>query len=300
MLRVSILLLLIVFCSSAYLVLCANEETHRTDETKRDVFAHSRNPMTGKSSDAQGSITGKSNVASCGLECLSYLCRLYGIQKNAEDIGRALPNGSNGAISMLDLSQCVSNLGLSCVGVRISFEEYARIDAPAIAHFGTNHYVVLEKMVGAKVRVVDRPYAPCLFDQGQLAEKWDGRALVIQSIRPSGQGRPEWSISESHYDFGDIPVFGTAKHTFLIQNDGNTPVDIKNIATSCSCLRGTVSRQTVPPGESTEVALTFQADSHLGRQVKKGIIRSSDPLLPAAMISIAANVITNRVYATPQ
>lgn len=51
-------------------------------------------------------------------------------------------------------------------------------------------------------------------------------------------GIPKLSIAEEDYEFGDISMAnGLASHEFTIKNDGEAPLILTNLSTSCACTR---------------------------------------------------------------
>lgn len=54
----------------------------------------------------------------------------------------------------------------------------------------------------------------------------------------AGSGIPKLAIAETDYDFGDISMAkGLVKHEFTIKNDGDAPLVLTNLSTSCACTK---------------------------------------------------------------
>ncbi len=61
------------------------------------------------------------------------------------------------------------------------------------------------------------------------------------------------------HDFGVVNRReGELRHRFTIENRGDEPLIITNIVASCSCMKHSISRKPIAPGESRELRLTYE------------------------------------------
>ncbi len=51
---------------------------------------------------------------------------------------------------------------------------------------------------------------------------------------------------------------GDIKHIFTIENRGDEPLIITRVVSSCSCMKGSISRRPILPGESRELKVTYE------------------------------------------
>ena len=108
------------------------------------------------------------------------------------------------------------------------------------------------------------------------------------------KGAPKIEITPNSYDFGDIP-YEKVEHTFLIKNIGTKPLEIKGVSTSCGCTKAAVESETIMPGETTNLLVTFDpnimGDNEVGKILRIAYIKSNDPEQPEVEVKITANVI---------
>ena len=68
---------------------------------------------------------------------------------------------------------------------------------------------------------------------------------------------PRAVIRERIHQFGTLDPLTTGTHRFVIRNEGDAPLELSGGQTTCKCTLSEIQRRTVPPGESTEVKLTW-------------------------------------------
>ena len=88
---------------------------------------------------------------------------------------------------------------------------------------------------------------------------------------------PKLSITETTIDFGKIKQGEKAKATYTLTNEGNTDLNIRMTKSTCSCVTAKVSKDTIKPGDSAELVLTFDSDARRGNQQKSVSIFTNDP-----------------------
>lgn len=69
----------------------------------------------------------------------------------------------------------------------------------------------------------------------------------------------DWS--ESHHDFGSVTKGEPVSHKFLVENTGDTPLEILNVKASCGCTATDYSSEPIAPGASGYVLATYNAKS---------------------------------------
>jgi hypothetical protein len=68
----------------------------------------------------------------------------------------------------------------------------------------------------------------------------------------------------------------TVKGDFTFKNDGNYPLTIKKLETSCSCTTAALDKKTYQPGESGTIKSEFTIGHHDGEVVEKFITVTTD------------------------
>lgn len=100
------------------------------------------------------------------------------------------------------------------------------------------------------------------------------------------------------YDFGTALNGVAVKHVFKLKNVGTGPLIIGNVQTSCGCTAAAPSRSTVPPGEESEIAVTFDTRSDKGPATRTITVLTNDSQHPQLMLTMKGNVKV-MVEATP-
>jgi hypothetical protein len=97
-------------------------------------------------------------------------------------------------------------------------------------------------------------------------------------------------IDNPDYDFGKIYNGETAEHVFIIRNHGGSPLEIKNVRSSCGCTVTTIGKRTLEPQESTELKAVFDSRRFRGEVIKNIYVYSNDPENPIKKLSVRADV----------
>ncbi len=109
-----------------------------------------------------------------------------------------------------------------------------------------------------------------------------------------GENTPVIEIMPEIFDFGEVSFGDVVSYDFTVKNTGNEVLEIKRVATSCSCATAEIKEKTINPDE--EVKLSVFYDSGVmgaygtGEQERIIYVRSSDPNNPQVEVKIYANV----------
>jgi hypothetical protein len=72
---------------------------------------------------------------------------------------------------------------------------------------------------------------------------------------------PEAVAEASEHDFGVMDPLTDGSHRFVIQNKGGGPLELSLDEPSHASIRGQIARPVVPPGQSSEVRVTWTTDA---------------------------------------
>jgi hypothetical protein len=92
------------------------------------------------------------------------------------------------------------------------------------------------------------------------------------------------------YDFGSAFNGGAVKHVFKLKNVGTVPLIIGNVQTSCGCTAAAPSRSTVPPGEESDIAVTFDTRSDKGPATRTITVMTNDSQHPQLLLTMKGDV----------
>lgn len=94
---------------------------------------------------------------------------------------------------------------------------------------------------------------------------------VLVSVPASGQGR--LAFDADAVDLGRIAEGETPSHTFRFTNTGDAPLSITDVEAACGCTTPLFTVQAVPPGETGEVAVTYDSGGRPGPFEKAVYVR---------------------------
>jgi hypothetical protein len=105
-------------------------------------------------------------------------------------------------------------------------------------------------------------------------------------------------IEGKNWDFGFIPRGAKVTHYYLLKNVGNDTLKITNVRKSCGCTYAPLGKDILYPGDTTQLAVTFNSGSYQGPVSKSVYVESNDPIQPfiditfSATVAIPANALT--------
>ncbi len=116
-----------------------------------------------------------------------------------------------------------------------------------------------------------------------------GALAVLAACNKSGHQKSEGSGIESKfpvmamldsatYDFGTIQEGDVVEHTFNFKNDGELPLIINNITSSCGCTTPEWPREPIDPAQTSSIKVRFDSKNKSGPQVKTiTVYANTDP-----------------------
>ncbi len=106
---------------------------------------------------------------------------------------------------------------------------------------------------------------------------------------PTAQG-PRIYCEQPLFDFGSADSSTTIEHTFVIQNIGDTTLEITQVRPACGCTLANISEKMIPPGGQSEITARLSLAGRNGPQSKPITILSSDPQNPEYRVTMAGTV----------
>ena len=107
---------------------------------------------------------------------------------------------------------------------------------------------------------------------------------------PSPAAAPRIVVEPMSFEFGTVRAGRAVQKEFLVRNHGRTDLVIHKVVSSCGCTAALTDSQTVKPGGSTPLRVTFTAPDEPGRLQKSVLIQSNDPARPTVELRIEATV----------
>jgi hypothetical protein len=104
-------------------------------------------------------------------------------------------------------------------------------------------------------------------------------------------GNPRLAIEQPAFDFGQIQEGENVSHIFHFSNQGEAPLLIQRVRSSCGCTGALLSAKKIPPGKTGEVRITFRSSGMRGKVVKWVYLYSNDPVETMARFQIRGTVL---------
>jgi hypothetical protein len=118
-----------------------------------------------------------------------------------------------------------------------------------------------------------------------------GFTLLFVSVGlVEAQKDPSLKFKEIKWDFGNIKQGKILTHVFKFKNEGESPLLIHNVRTSCGCAAALVSSREISPGKSGELKVTFNTKGYEGQQTKFVYVDSNDPQEPKKQLFVSASI----------
>jgi len=75
-------------------------------------------------------------------------------------------------------------------------------------------------------------------------------------------------VDSSSYDFGTINEGAVVEHDFKFRNDGEYPLILNNITSSCGCTTPEWPKEPIGPKQTSSIKVRFDSKNKSGPQVK--------------------------------
>ena len=122
-----------------------------------------------------------------------------------------------------------------------------------------------------------------------LREKYDAKIAELdknQALARDPEARPQVSVSSKVHDFGMIDPHMTATHAFRVFNNGDSPLELHVVDSSCKCTVGELRQPFVQPGESTDVKLTWNTGYQSEAYEQSVILSTNDPIRETITLTV--------------
>jgi hypothetical protein len=110
---------------------------------------------------------------------------------------------------------------------------------------------------------------------------------------------PKLVVKQTEYDFGQVYQGESVQHAFLFSNQGDEPLLVTKVRSSCGCTAALVSSRELKPGESGEIQANFDSTRFQGKISKTIYLYTNDTTQPVAQLYIKGAV-KEMVQITPK
>jgi len=201
---------------------------------------------------------------------------------------------------MYDLFVAARELGLSGLGMKMSYEELLEIDCPGIARVDKKHFVLVDPLrtEDQKVRILDGFNEPYWTDKENFTKRWNREIMLISiptAPLPQGQeaGSPCILFEDMVHDFGTLQEGEIAEWAFFFANMGEITINILEVSASCGCTAASSTSKEILPGATGEIAVAFDTLGKVGHQSYTITVLTSDSSQPKISLEVLAIVKTD-------
>jgi len=103
-------------------------------------------------------------------------------------------------------------------------------------------------------------------------------------------GEPKIKFRETAWNFGKISQGKSVSHEFVFTNEGDAPLVIKKVSTTCGCTAALVSAEKIAPGAEGKIEVKFDTRGYGGQVGKLVYVDSNDPKEPQKQLEITAEI----------
>jgi len=103
------------------------------------------------------------------------------------------------------------------------------------------------------------------------------------------QAKPKAVVVEPIKDVGFVAKGEMASNEFVIRNDGNAPLELREVRAACGCTVADYDK-VIAPGQTGKVRVTVDTKSFNGPTAKGVTVYTNDPDAPAIELTVRANV----------
>ncbi len=102
-------------------------------------------------------------------------------------------------------------------------------------------------------------------------------------------------IEPSEFNFGKVNV--KTETSFVMRNQGGSPLEILGISTSCGCTTAWADQETIMPGGRTTLYVSFDPTVHEdleGDVLRQVYVRSNDLEQPEVKVDLRATLVSDQ------
>lgn len=119
--------------------------------------------------------------------------------------------------------------------------------------------------------------------------------LVMFFLAACAGGQPRLAAETERFDFGDVINGEVLTRDLIVRNEGDGPLVVEAVSTSCGCTKATLEPMTISPGGSATLHVVYDSGAHgpglSGSILRQIFIASNDPERPEVVIEFDSNVL---------
>jgi mono/diheme cytochrome c family protein len=123
---------------------------------------------------------------------------------------------------------------------------------------------------------------------------WAEKSAPVRSRgeRVAGSSGPVIVVEEgTDFSFGKVAGDRAVEHVFTVRNDGNKPLVITRVMTSCGCTAAMMESSVIDPGKTGRLRISFNPKGQKGAATRTVTVFSNDPANESFRIKVSVNVV---------
>jgi hypothetical protein len=101
---------------------------------------------------------------------------------------------------------------------------------------------------------------------------------------------PRISIPQSVQDVGTVKQGDTIRVTYELINTGKKDLKILSTSSSCACTISKPEKETIAPGEKTQLKVVFYTEGKSGKNTKQIYLYTNDPFQPEPILKLKSDI----------
>lgn len=127
-------------------------------------------------------------------------------------------------------------------------------------------------------------------DTDQPQKNINVSATIQEYFSHSDTLLPKARIPETIFSYGTITAGQKSNHDFLISNDGVKPLIIRKVKSTCGCIKTSVTKSEIQPGETGIVHVEFDSFGKDGKDSRTINVFLNDPMMPEVKLEVSGVV----------
>jgi hypothetical protein len=115
-------------------------------------------------------------------------------------------------------------------------------------------------------------------------------ALFFASGALAQAKKPRAVFKERAHDFGKVKQGDVVNHEFVFKNEGNAPLVIDRVETTCGCTAALVSDKNILPGNEGKIKTTFDTRGYSGKMTRYVYLVSNDAQNERTELSLSVDI----------
>jgi len=128
----------------------------------------------------------------------------------------------------------------------------------------------------SKESVVEQQQQPSATAPAASAVEASQKQPVAEAAPKATETRfSKFNFEKEQHDFGNIKQGDVVKHVFTFTNEGEAPLVISDIRTTCGCTTPEYTKEPVAPGQTGQIEVQFNSRGKAGVQKKAITIQAN-------------------------